>query len=181
MDNAIMDLVRETLRTLGQGILSDLIQVEWNRSFTGKMGDARWRPTPRIRLSAPLWPLASEAERRETVIHEVCHVVDFFLSSVPGTSYKRDGIHGRSWKALMAKCGAEGSRCHNVKRPPEMRRRQARVEMKCGCTMAWSFTSHRLARMTRGRKYSCPHCKQPIVRKQLSMNNPAEKTVRVAP
>lgn len=164
MNAEILDLVHETLVTLGQEGLLATLQVEWNARFTWKMGDACYLPTPRIRLSAPLWPLADEAERRETVIHEVCHVVDRHLASIDPT-YQRSGHHGFSWRVLMSKCGAKGDRCHSVKRPPEMRRKRAtKVEMTCGCRSFW-YTPAKAGR------YFCKTCRNKIVEKSsLALN-----------
>lgn len=161
MDAVILDLVRETLFKLGAGGLSGLVKVEWNKRFTWKMGDAQYRPTMRIRLSTSLWPLATEAERTETVIHEVCHIVDRHLASVD-PSYQRSSSHGFSWRALMSKCGAKGDRCHSVKRPPEMlRKRAVKVEMTCGCR------TFRYKPSKAGR-YFCKTCKTMIVVKSLT-------------
>ena len=35
-------------------------------------------PSEPIRLSIPLWPRASDQDRRETVIHEACHLIAFY-------------------------------------------------------------------------------------------------------
>lgn len=155
VNSEILDLVRETLFKLGCGGLSGIVKVEWNSRFVWRMGDAQYKPVPRIRLSTPLWPLATEAQRRETVIHEVCHVVDRHLSSVDLT-YRRDGHHGRSWRLLMLKCGEAGTRCHTVKRPPEMRRKTQQIEMSCGCRV-FLYTPAKAGR------YFCKTCKNKIV------------------
>ena len=58
--------------------LAQVIVVEWNPRFTRRLGDAGYSPITyraRIRLSIPLWPRASEQDRRETVIHETCHLI----------------------------------------------------------------------------------------------------------
>jgi len=58
--------------------LAQVVVVEWNPRFTRRLGDAGYshvtfRAT--IRLSIPLWPRATDQDRRETVIHEVCHII----------------------------------------------------------------------------------------------------------
>ena len=52
--------------------LAQAVIVEWNSRFTRRLGDGIYSPLTfraRIRLSVPLWPRASEKDRRETVIH----------------------------------------------------------------------------------------------------------------
>jgi SprT protein len=74
--------------------LSQVIVVEWNRKFVRRLGDALYNPATyraRIRLSLPLWPRASEQDRRETTIHETCHVI---------VAYKFGYLppHGPEWR-----------------------------------------------------------------------------------
>jgi predicted SprT family Zn-dependent metalloprotease len=88
-------------------------------------------------LSIALWSRASEQDRRETVIHETCHVI---------VGYKHGFLashHGAEWKQAMKNCGVEPVRTHNVDRTG-LARQQRRfilldcpaegVESKCRCT-----------------------------------------------
>ena len=75
--------------------LAQTIIVEWNKRFTRRLGDAYYNPfayRARIRLSIPLWPRASAEDRRETVIHEVCHVIAKYKFGL----FVAD--HGSEWK-----------------------------------------------------------------------------------
>lgn len=110
-----MQQIREwidfTLQQNGVSYLSNMIRVRWNKRFVKKFADAGYGGNPPrgiIRIGTRIWERASETERRETIIHETCHIVAFHLH---GTEIKP---HGTEWKAAMAKCGVEPIRCHDV-------------------------------------------------------------------
>lgn len=153
-------LAWDTFRLLKQDALIPSVTISWSHGFTRKMGQAQYIKNRKhaVRFSVPLWPLATEEQRREIVLHEVCHIVDFHLAATqPG--YFRDGIHGRSWKRLMAACGAKGDRCHSVKRPPELRKAKSpRFEASCPCRVHL-ITATLVRRMVSGHTYHCKSCK----------------------
>lgn len=110
-----MQQIREwidfTLQQNGVSYLSNMIRVRWNKRFVKKFADAGYgRNPPRgiIRLSPRIWVRATETERRETIIHEACHLVCFHLN---GTEIKP---HGIEWRQAMVNCGVEPVRCHNI-------------------------------------------------------------------
>ncbi|QDU96226.1 SprT family zinc-dependent metalloprotease [Lignipirellula cremea] len=93
------------------GYLTSIVRVKWNKRFTRRFGDALIGYNPllaRIRLSPLIWQNASDSERRETVIHETCHIVAWHLH---GTKIKP---HGVEWRQAMEQCGVEANRCHNI-------------------------------------------------------------------
>ena len=138
--------------------LSQVILVEWNRRFTRRLGDAAYNSVTfraRIRLSSPLWQRASEVDRRETVIHEVCHIIvgyRFGFAAAP---------HGFEWKEAMENCGVEPLRLHTIDRTG-LARRQRRfillgcphegVERKCRCS------AREYNRLRRGVEMWCKVC-----------------------
>jgi SprT protein len=120
--------------------LAQVIVVEWNGRFTRRLGDAAYNSITyraRIRLSLPLWPRATEEDRRETVIHEACHLIAFY-------KHGQVSAHGSEWKAAMKNCGVEPLRLHTVDRSG-LTRRQKRfilldcpnhgLDRKCRCTI----------------------------------------------
>lgn len=117
------DIVDEHLRKVGLDPGKCRIIVTTSAKFSKRMGDARcthWsktEPAGRIRLSrGPLWRRASPAERRQTVIHELAHILaDAFAN--------RHTRHGPEWKAMMRQLGAEPDRCHLVGREGLRRQR----------------------------------------------------------
>ena len=139
--------------------LAQVVVVEWNPRFTRRLGDAAYSPITygaRIRLSLPLWPRASEEDRRETVIHETCHIIAF---------YKFGGYvvfpHGPEWKEAMRACGVEPLRTHNVDRTGLARRQRLFIILDCPnegierkCRM--NAKEHNVLR--RGGEFWCKRC-----------------------
>ena len=75
--------------------LAQVIVVEWNPRFTRRLEDAAYSSITyraRIRLSIPLWPRATEEDRRETVIHETCHLIAFYKFGQVAAP------HGSEWR-----------------------------------------------------------------------------------
>ena len=152
--------IREALQILGETALENKISVEFNNDFTRRMGDAsrdRFTKTYKVRFSVPLWPLASETDRRETVFHEICHVVDM----ARGTFSSREA-HGYNWARLMIQCGLAPKRCHNIERPEELKYNVKHFEAKCAC-MTHKITSHKRTKMLNGTmRYRCMKCGTPV-------------------
>ena len=135
--------------------------VEFNNRFTRRMGDAsarknhEWRPTLQIRLSRPLWARASEEERRETVIHEACHIIDYIING------EMCG-HGRLWKRLMWKCGIRAERCHEVDRSG-LARKRAKVAASCMCGAISEIGAIRAKKIReQNAVYRCRKCSTPV-------------------
>jgi SprT protein len=157
-DRHIREWIRFACDSNGVSELAQVIVVEWNPRFTRRLGDAGYRPTTyraRIRLSIPLWPRTSERDRRETVIHEACHIIigyRFGFVAAP---------HGSEWRLAMRNCGVKPLRLHSVDRTG-LARRQRRfilldcpnegIERKCRC----SAREYNLLR--RGEEFWCQNC-----------------------
>jgi SprT protein len=144
-------VVREACARLGEPALASRVRVEMNGRFTRRLGDARARP-PTIRLSAPLWPRATEEERRATVVHELCHVVAEMRHG------KGVASHGAQWQALMLALGERPVRTHDVDRSG-LARRMRRVPAACACAdRVHRLSALRVGRMRRGWRYECRAC-----------------------
>lgn len=156
-------LVLETLARLGHPDLARNVRIEWNGRFTRRMGDAFYRKTPargasgpecRLRFSVPLWPRASAAERRETVVHEVAHLVTYHEAR---ERRSRPQSHGPEWRRVMARAGYPNpSRCHQVDRTGLKRTRRT-VAVYCDCP-APTYVTPQLARRIRKGSYRCTRC-----------------------
>jgi SprT protein len=164
----------EALRLLEREDLLEVLRIEWNSRFTRRLGEAQYsylqkrpdvfnmsgksEPTAAVRLSVPLWERASEADRHETVVHEVCHLVDCheaFLANRPNGK-----PHGVMWQRLMRRCGVEPRTYHNVDRTG-LKRRQRRYPATCGCREVL-LSGVRVSRMRRGAEYRCTKCGKKI-------------------
>ena len=125
-------------------------KVDFSNRFTRRMGQCDFRHRV-ISFSAPLWPLATPEQRRQTTIHEVAHAV----------TRDRHGMvaaHGKEWKAQMVAMGAQPKRTHNVQRDSVRRTRGDTVAMVC-CGQTFRVTLKKAhAFMTRGGR--CRACHQ---------------------
>lgn len=95
------EYVRIACTCCGMPMLPPRIEISWSPRFTARMGSARWDPSDergQIRLSKPLWPLATDSHRREVVFHEACHIITMARNP-------RCQPHGLLWKQMMACCG----------------------------------------------------------------------------
>jgi predicted SprT family Zn-dependent metalloprotease len=162
MNDTIRELIEGACRACGVPELSGKIRVTWSGRFIARMGDARWdkrRGLGLIRLSRPLWPKASDEERRETVIHEACHVIaDHRFGGKQG--------HGPRWRQMMALCGyARPQRCHSVDHEAIQRRRERRrveVRANCGCAEGVVLGPVQARRLRAGAAYRCCKCCQRV-------------------
>jgi SprT protein len=158
MNDPIRELIDAACRACGVPELSARIGVIWSGRFSARMGDARWDPrrgAGLIRLSRPLWPKASNEERRETVVHETCHVIaDYRFGGRQG--------HGPRWRQMMALCGyRDPQRCHAVDREAIQQRRERRrveVRARCGCAEGVVVGPVQARRIRAGVAYRCRKC-----------------------
>ncbi|MEN6368020.1 MAG: SprT-like domain-containing protein [Thermoguttaceae bacterium] len=108
--------------------LAQAIVIEWNPRFTRRLGDAIFNPTTfqsKIRLAIPLWPRASFQDKRETVVHEACHLIVWYKL---GQFIKP---HGPEWRQAMENCGVQPLRTHEVDRTDLARRQRRFVLLDC--------------------------------------------------
>lgn len=145
--------VQQTLTKLRFGFLK--LRIEWKDSFTARMGDAN-SVLLRVRFSVPLWSRASERERYETVVHEVCHIV------AGVKHHHRVKPHGAEWRALMREAGVEPRRCHNVDRT-DLTRRAERINISCpSCDQTYACTPYMAGQIASGNRI-CSKCKTRLV------------------
>jgi predicted SprT family Zn-dependent metalloprotease len=179
---AAAQLTISTLTDLGCEELVPYLQIEWSRDFTARMGDALYMGSlrdrnealfaqvarrhrlvgdgnylVRVRYSSILWPRASEEERQQTVIHEVCHIVNKHEAirdhrGIPSA-------HGPEWRAVMRRAGVSPKRCHNVDNSDLKRRSRKTVPATCRCGEhpITERTAIRILGATH--TYSCRKCK----------------------
>ena len=166
-ETTIREWINEACATLGCIEHAHKVRVEYNSRFTRRMGDAS-PSLMRIRLSIPLWGRVDDAKHKNTVIHEVCHLL------APIVAGGRVQSHGATWKRLMRQCGQEPTRCHNADRTGLARRMPRVATARCKC-MTHQLTNILLNKMLRGRQYRCNKCHAPLVlvTEAISAENPA--------
>jgi len=176
MKNDARFWVKETLERFNCESLDVVIQ--FNKRFTARMGDAMYGfPGPRIRLSEPMWPMISQAERRDTVIHEACHIVVMHEDEEAGRTGKmKSKPHGLEWRQKMRACGLEprrvGGESIDKTKIPGGRKR---YKVFCRCK-SYPVTKRRFNDIVSGaRVFRCRKCKA-----KLGLLTEPEAVVRAA-
>lgn len=149
----IRALVDETCAALGMP--NAVTTIQWNGRFSNRMGDANW-VLRRVRFSSVLWPRATVEDRRQTIIHEVCHIV---ANVTAGKTVR----HGLAWKATMRRAGVRPDRCHSVDRTGIRRRNAGSISVVCACPgKIMTLGKLRAGRMRLGfAKYTCRNTTAP--------------------
>jgi SprT protein len=108
-----------------------------------------------LRFNPQLYRENSEDFLRQTVAHEVAHLIAhqlFGLSIQP---------HGKEWQAIMQGVyELPPQRCHSY---AVQRRQVKRYIYRCPCTPEFAFTAQRHALVRKGHRYVCRQCRQRLV------------------
>lgn len=161
-EDEIRAVLEEVGSELGCRELLDSTKIEWSHRFTSRIGDATWSSCGRhlIRLSEVLWPVSSPEERRETIVHEACHI---FIFENHGGSLASCEPHGADWIEAMAACGYKNpSIYHHVDRTPVLKP-SVKVFGKCHCT-THEITGAQARKVFSGQVvYDCSACNGEII------------------
>ena len=150
----IRELVSDVCGRCGHPEVAERINIRWSNRMTSAMGNASKKRTNSqylIKVSTPLFLRASVEERRQTVIHEVCHVLDGIVNNVRMS-------HGPSWKAMMRRAGVAPKRCHSVDNAG-LRKTYRYVCPHGHREYQLGAVRHRNMQSLYGRKYICGVCK----------------------
>jgi len=139
--------------------LYPMIRMSFNNRLKTSAGRA-WKQRYNIYMmdfSPAIWKHAPHQENINTVIHETCHLIDFYKNG--------DSNHGPNWRMYMRACGVTPKRTHSILIPEVKKKRKVIVCQDCNgrCVMGpivyKKFITKQQIRI-------CPRC-----RKRL---NPAE-------
>lgn len=152
--------VRETLDALHMTDLYYSINISFSNRMTRAAGCAECIMQPsgeatdlRIKFSNKLFDRMTMEEKVNTIIHETCHIVCYFLDGDNGKGHKKN------WKDAMKKAGVSNpNRCHNVNRDG-LRRKQKRYRAACDCRDNIELSGIRRKRiLNHGYVYRCVKC-----------------------
>lgn len=148
----ISDLIKETCEKANAANLFEKITWSYNKRLTGVLGRA-WSRN-HIEFSTKIFDLIEPEERRDTIIHETCHLIAWFLYGYEISA------HGKEWKRLMVKTDGRPLRCAAKPIPglDKLRRKIRRYAFECACK-GWMLTPKFFACYTKGQKIGCPRCR----------------------
>jgi predicted SprT family Zn-dependent metalloprotease len=151
--------------------LRDALILEWSNKMDRAIGLAIYnkrKDLAIIRLSPILWVAAPEEQKRETVYHELAHLIVDVLDAHDPVRAKvkqareRRSIHGSSWKRVMTALGyPDPERCHSVvNEAHEMAK--GKVPLYCDCSpKALAWVTRMKASYIINRR-ACKECRAPI-------------------
>lgn len=131
-EREVRELCRETCRRCGKPVeWAEDLTIDFNPRLTACAGRAKRTPRPggaiyTVELSLDLLPRGTMEQWHETVVHEMCHIINYR----DGYIGRRRVVHGDEWVRLMNLCGYTGERCHTIRRSDE---EMGIVIMSCKC------------------------------------------------
>lgn len=91
-----------------------------------------------------------------TIAHEVAHRIDCIVHKGYRSKNGRRKIRDSVWRAIMQEVlGVKASRCHSIKIPNKLRKRQKRFKAVASCGCEFSITPTTANKMKKGIRYSC--------------------------
>lgn len=135
-------------------MFAERITWAWNARLSRAIARAQLA-SARIELSSRLFPLLPDHEQRDTIIHEVCHIVAHAMHG-PDIAH-----HGREWRQLMQKAGGEPRARSKSIDGADFLRGPNRIPFFCGCR-AHAVTAQRADKIRRGFVFVCTRCNEPL-------------------
>jgi SprT protein len=130
-------------------------KVEIDCSLRGlAAGKVSWRrgALPRIQYNLALAERHNEDFVRETVPHEVAHVLCHLL-------HPKARPHGPEWRDIMTRLGvAEPRRCHSFDTKDAQTKHQQRWRYSCGCREHLLSSTRHYRILRQGTSYHCRSC-----------------------
>ena len=141
-------------------IWGDFFIMFENSDTKYRLGDARLchnGHVAKIRLSDFHWNELSDEEKKELVVHEVCHIVD--KKKNPRKIRKP---HGKAWKKYMKNCGYINAKATKKIYSENLRPKTTNLlPVDCGCKEQRFMGPIRFKRLKKGTNvYICSFCKQ---------------------
>ena len=111
-----------------------------------------------IRLNSDLLLTETEDMLRQTLPHEVAHIVQHQI-------YPRSKAHGYEWRRIMHYLGLPADRCHQYE-TVAVRKRARPYAYYCSCSEPHMVTETLHRRMQTGKVYQCRRCGQRLRKEQ---------------
>jgi len=145
----VLDCVKEVYSQVVRDVLPSYTMPNVSTDLRGGCAGTAYPSINKIRINLEIY---SEIELRETVIHEVAHIVGRIKYRAKG----HDGL----WRKTVLEMGGTPERCHSMKFTAA-RKVQKKFEYACGCKTR-KITAIKHNRILRGWTYRCCLCGEPI-------------------
>lgn len=169
--------VKRTCEILGFPDLITKIRWRWNARLTRSIGRATYRKMF-IDLSTKLFMLLSPTQRRDTIIHEVCHLIAYHkYVTLLGRRIKG---HGKEWKMLMRLAGGTPKACSKkIDGVEQFRRNVKRVVYYCKCR-EHEITPKKAAKIDCGAIWFCRTCRANLARVPYAKDPFMKAAIKIA-
>jgi SprT protein len=164
-NNEVREWIQFACDCNGCSELAGTVQLCWSNRMTSSMGIAAYNARKdefTIKLSGPLFARATDEQKRQTVIHEACHIIEAYLGRYDGWDGRvryAKMTHGPGWAKCMRAADCDAERYHQVNNAGLTKR----YEYECpnGChTFRLTARKHKESQM--GRYRLCCKCKSRI-------------------
>lgn len=105
------------------------ITYEWNRQ---KMNLGFALGYNKLSFSKIWWEYLTDKQRKEVIVHEVCHLGDTYLN-IMDKSWNSMLNHDRRWQELMIRAGASPDKKWNQEMPEKLKDIINPYKVECGC------------------------------------------------
>ncbi len=147
-DREVGVLIQDTFELLELKEYGQRVGWSWNMRLRTTLGRADAEQSV-MEFSSFMWPTIAPPMRRETVIHESCHLAAFEAAEEEG--------HGPVWRAMMLHCGLEPRVTHDQEQGAN------RVRVYCACEGGILIGRIRHGRIVSGEaEYLCNRCDQQV-------------------
>jgi len=150
-NSEVWDWIRFACDCNGCPEVAGRIKLVWSNRMTSSMGIASKKPFNdyyELKLSVKLFARASEEEKRQTIIHEACHIIDGIINRVKMS-------HGAGWAACMRRADCKPEVYHSVSNAGLNRR----FVYTCACGQVYKLSSRMHNSINRGRYRVCRSCR----------------------
>lgn len=106
-----------------------------------------------LKISIPVWEVSNEQQKKTRIIHEVCHLVNYWRNEFVS--------HGWKWVILMRKCGITNPSRFGKTEKPLIPKNS--IPFRCGCSELVYMGKTQYRRFLNGKKYYCSDCKKDAI------------------
>lgn len=106
------------------------------------IGVARFHPAKfeaLVTLSDILWEVAKDSDRRETVSHELAHLIVYANHTYDPQGEWLPAAHGEEWREVMQNLGYENPSSHHMVFNEEHEKKRGHVPLFCCCDTSPHF------------------------------------------
>lgn len=148
----IHSIAVETCRANGVEEITERIVWRFSHHMSKTGGTASMpKGVPTIKLSIPIWNAGNIITQKQTVVHEVAHIIMYL------TGKGRCAPHGWEWQQIMHIAGRPAKRCHQIKTL------DSRLKLRCCNKGRIGKIQYNKLRTGKIQRYRCGCCHSNVI------------------